>query len=184
MPKKHLLNQIQLESLTSPIRLAIIQRLDIDKEATARELAQKMGRPVTSLYHHLKQLEEIGVLYISAERSGVRRPEAVYAMAVGRLSSAEAVKTAKGRKTYGRAGVRIADAGARAFSAAVTHGRPRFDGEHRNTTARHYVLRADKKKLAELNRLLTELEEAAAHSGKDGEEIQLTILLSPLRPKS
>lgn len=184
MSKKHFLNQIQLESLTSPIRLAIIQRLDIDKEATARELAQKMGRPVTSIYHHLKQLEEVGLLYISAERSGVRRPEAVYAMAVGRLSSAEAVKTPLGRETYGRAGARIADAGARAFSAAVTHGRPRFDGEHRNATARHHVLRADKKKLAELNRLLTELEEAAAHPCEEGEEIQLTILLSPLHMKA
>ena len=184
MPKKHLLSQNQLESLSSPIRLAIIQRLDIDKEATALELAQKMGRSVTSLYHHLKQLEEIGLLYISGERRGVRRPEAVYALAVGRLSSAEAVKTPQGRKSYGRAGVRIAHAGARAFSAAVSYGRPRFDGDHRNTAARHYVLLADKEKLAEINKLLTELGEAAARSCKDGEEIQLTILLSPLQAKA
>lgn len=184
MTKSHLLSQTQLESLSSPIRLAIIQRLDIDKEATAHDLAQRMGRPVTSLYHHLKQLVKVGLLYISAERRGLRRPEAVYAMAVGRLSSADAVKTPQGRKTYGRAGVRIADAGARAFSAAVTHGRARFEGEQRNAAARHYVLRADKTKLAELNKLMTKLGEAAAHPSKDGEEIQLTVLLSPLHPKA
>jgi hypothetical protein len=142
-----------------------------------------MGRPVTSLYHHLKLLEEVGLLHIPAERTGLRRPEAVYAMAVGRLSSAAAVKTPQGRKTYGRAGVRIAEAGARAFSTAVAHGRPRFDGEHRNAAARHYVLRANKAKLAELNELLRGLEDAAAHSCKDGEEIQLTVLLSPLQSK-
>ena len=67
MPEKHLLNQRQLESLTSPIRLAIIQRLDIDKEATVHELSQRMGRPVTSLYHHLKQLVDIGLLRVSGE---------------------------------------------------------------------------------------------------------------------
>ena len=184
MPKKHLLSQIQLDSLSSPIRLAIIQRLEIDKQATAHELAQKMGRSVTSLYHHLKQLEEVGLLYVASERPGVRRPEAVYAMAVGRLSSANAVKTPQGRKTYGRTGARIADAGARAFTAAVTQGRPRFEGEERNTAAKHYVLRADKEKLAELNRLLAELGEAAVLSCESGEEIQLTILLSPLNPKA
>lgn len=183
MPKKHFLNQIQLESLTSPIRLAIVQRLEVDKEATARELARRMGRPVTSLYHHLKQLQDVGVLRIVAERKGARRPEAVYAMVAGQLSSAEAVKTRHGRKTYGRAALRVAEAGARAFSAAVAHGSPRFDGEQRNAMVRFYVLRANRKKLTRLNKLLSELEDAAAHSCEDGDEIQLTILLSPLPSK-
>jgi DNA-binding transcriptional ArsR family regulator len=182
MREKHLLNQRQLESLTSPIRLAIIQRLDIDKEATVHELSQRMGRPVTSLYHHLKQLVDIGLLRVSGERKGIRRPEAVYAN-VGRLSSGETIKTARGRKTYARAGTRIADAGARAFSAAVTHGQARFDGEHRNTAAKHYVLRADRKKLQELNKLLNDLGDEAARSCDEGEEIRLTILLSPMNPK-
>src|SRR5580700_4097454 len=44
MPKKHLLSQTQLASLTSPVRLAIVQRMEIDREATARELARRMGR--------------------------------------------------------------------------------------------------------------------------------------------
>src|SRR5215468_4010976 len=95
-PKKHHLSQVQLESLTSPARLAIAQRLEIDKQATARELAARLGRPVTALYHHLRQLEGIGLLRIVAERKGVRRPEAVYALVADELSSAEAVKTRRG----------------------------------------------------------------------------------------
>src|SRR6202042_755240 len=97
MSKKHILDQSQLESLTSPIRLAIVQRLEVDKQATARELAHRMGRPVTSLYHHLKQMEDVGVLRVAAERKGARRPEAVYAMVADQLSSAQAVKTRQGR---------------------------------------------------------------------------------------
>src|ERR1700691_3696927 len=114
--KKHLLTQAQLESLTSPVRLAIVQRLEIDKRATALELAQRMGRPVTALYHHLKQLKDVGVLRIAKERKGVRRPTVLYAMVADQLSSAAAVKTKRGRKTYSRAAARVADAGARAFS--------------------------------------------------------------------
>jgi len=183
MPRKHFLTQIQLESLTSPIRLAIVQRLEVDREATARELARRMGRPVTSLYHHLKQLEEVGVLRIVGRRKGARRPEAVYAMVADYLSSAEAVKTPKGRKTYSRAAARVAEAGARAFSAAVARGRPRFDGDQRNAMVRYFVLRADRKKMARLNTLLNALEDAAAHSCEEGDEIQLTILLSALPSK-
>lgn len=183
MPTKHFLSQIQLESLTSPIRLAIVQRLEVDKEATARELARRMGRPATSLYHHLKQLEDVGVLRVVAERKGARRPEAVYAMVADYLSSAEAVKTEPGKKTYVRAATRVAEAGARAFSAAVAHGSPRFEGEQRNAFVRFYALRATREKLRRLNALLNELEDAATQSCEEGEEIQLTILLSPLPTK-
>ena len=184
MPKKHLLSQTQLETLTSPVRLAIVQRLEIDKEATARELAQRMGYPVTALYHHLKQLECVGVLRVVAERQGVGRPEAVYALIAGYLSSAKAVKTRPGRKAYGRAAARVADAGARAFAAAVARGSPKFAGKYRNTMVKFYLLRADKNKLARLNELLNELDDAAIHSCEDGEEVQLTILLSPVQRKS
>src|SRR5580658_227047 len=110
MPKKHLLSQTQLASLTSPVRLAIVQRMEIDKEATARELARRMGRSATSIYHHLQQLEKVGVLHVVAERKGSGRPEAVYAMVGDYLSSAEAVKTPRGRKTYSRAATRVAEA--------------------------------------------------------------------------
>jgi len=184
MPKTHFLSQIQLESLTSPIRLAIVQRLEVDRQATARELARRMGRPVTSLYHHLKQLEDVGVLRVAGTRKGARRPEAVYTMVADYLSSAEAVKTPKGRKTYSRAAARVAEAGARAFSAAVAQGSPRFAGEQRDAMVRFFVLRADKRKLARLNALLNALEEAAAHSCEEGDEIQLTILLSGLPSKA
>ncbi|HEY3637233.1 MAG TPA: helix-turn-helix domain-containing protein [Rhizomicrobium sp.] len=180
MSAKHYLSQSQLESLTSPARLAIVQRLEIDKQATARELAHSMGRSVTSLYHHLKELEDVGVLRVVGERKGPRRPEAVYAMVAEYLSTAEAVKTRRGRKTYGRAALRVAEAGVRAFSAAMARGKPVFDGESRNAAVRFYVLRADTKKIARLNALLNALDDEATQSCNDGEEIQLTVLLTPL----
>jgi len=184
MATKHFLTGRQLESLTSPVRLAIVQRLEIDRKATARELARRIGRSVTSLYHHLNALEDVGVLRIVGEREGTRRPEAIYALVADYLSSAEAVKTRRGRKTYGRSAVRVAEAGARAFSAAMERGQPRFQGKERNALVRFYALRANSAKLAELNALLNALDDAAMRGSDEGEEIQLTILLSPPNTRS
>lgn len=180
MPTKHFLTDAQLESLNSPVRLAIIQRLELDKQATVRELAHRMGKAATALYHHIRELEEIGLLRVVGEKKGTRRPEAVYATVSPYLSSAEAVKTEKGREIYSRAGGRVADAAARAFSSAVQHGDTRFNGPYRNAAVRFYVLRTDKKKLARLNQILQELEEIACQSCEEGEEIQLSVLLSPI----
>ena len=88
--------------------------------------------------------------------------------------------TAQGKKTYSRAASRVADAGARAFAAAVAHGAPRFDGQQRNAMVRYFVLRASAEKIAGLNNLLDEMENLLAQSSDGGEEIQLTLLLSPL----
>jgi len=184
MPRKHLLTLNQLESLTSPIRLAIVQRLELDRAATARDLAGRMGRPVTALYHHLQQLEEVGVLRAVGERKGPRRPEAIYALVADQLSTADVVKTRKGRETLGQGAIRVADAGSRAFARAMKHMEPRFEGSQRNAMVRFFMLRANKAKLAELNRLIDELDAAASEPGEDGEEIQLTWILTPVPPKS
>jgi DNA-binding transcriptional ArsR family regulator len=184
MSKKHLLTQSQLESISSPIRLAIVQRLEMYREATVRELADRMGRPVTALYHHLQQLQDVGVLHVVGERKGARRPEAVYALVADQLSTAEVVKTRKGRVTLGQGAIRVADAGGRAFSRAMTQMEPHFDGMQRNAMVRYFVLRANKAKLAELNRLINELDAAASEPSEDGEEIQLTWILTPLPPKT
>jgi hypothetical protein len=101
----------------------------------------------------------------------------------GYLSSAEAVKTEPGRKTHGHGATRLADVGARAFSAAVARGGTTFEGDARNARARFYVLRATSDKRARLNHLLDELDDAAAQSSDHGDEILLTILLSPAPSK-
>lgn len=182
--KKHLLTQNQLESLTSPIRLAIVQRLEIEREATAREIADRMGRPVTALYHHLQLLEDAGVLRVVGERKGSRRPESIYALMADQLSTSGVAKTQKGRDTLGQAAIRVADAGGRAFSRAMAQTEPRFEGRHRNAMVRYFVLRANSRKLAELNRLIDALDAAASDPSDDGEEIQLTWLLTPMPSRS
>lgn len=180
MVSTYALSQDQLECLTMPMRLAIVQRLESDKAATARELAARMGRPATSLYHHLKQLEEIGLVRVVGERRGSRRPEAVYALVADDYTTVEAVKTEAGRKAYARSAMRIAEAAARAVSAAADADTSRFEGEDRNTRVRFFMLRADKAKLAQINKLIGELEVSLwEESSEEGEEIMFTVLMSP-----
>jgi DNA-binding transcriptional ArsR family regulator len=183
MPKKHFLTTRQLENLTSPVRVAIVQRLEGGSEATASDIAKLTGRPVTALYHHLKQLVAVGVVRVVGERKGPRRPEAIYALVADQISSAEAVKTKAGRNMLGRSAIRVADAGGRAFARAMTHMEPQFEGRQRNAMVRYFVLRADKAKLAQLNKLIDELDAAASQPSKNGEEIQLTWLLTPMPSK-
>jgi DNA-binding transcriptional ArsR family regulator len=180
MSSKHFLTPIQLESLSSPARIAIVQRFEMDGQATARDLALRMGRSVTSLYYHLSALVDVGVLRVVGERRGVRRPEVVYALAGDVLSSAEAVKTVAGRRSYGRSAARVAEAGVRAFAAAVEDPRTSFEGDRRNALVRFFALRADAQHLARLNALLDEIGDAAMQGSQEGEPLQLTILMAPL----
>ena len=103
----------------------------------------------------------------------------MYAQVADVLSSAQAVKTRRGKRSYARAAVRVAEAGARKLSAAVDRSTARFDGTQRNAAVRYYVMRADRAKLARINQLLEEVGACALTECSGGEELLLTILLSP-----
>lgn len=180
------LTQRQLGALASSPRLAIIQRLDIDREATARELAERLGRPVTALYHHLGQLEASGLIRVVERRSTGRRPEAVYAVVSRQLSSAEALRSAGGRRSLIKMAASAAGASLRAFAALAAQAAARFDGPQRNCAVRHLAFRADDARLARINALIAELEQVSlenSEEGDDGESMLLTVVLAEVVAK-
>ena len=170
----------QLEAIASPVRLAIVQRLDADGAATAKELAQRLGRPVTALYHHLELLQRCGLLRVVESRKGERRPEAVYACVSARLSSARAARSDSGRRTLAKTAARAAGATLRAFSTACERAAARLDGRRRNTVVRHFAVRADAARLERINALIDELDAVAGASGERGEDLLLTVVMAPL----
>jgi len=172
------LTPTQLGAMASSVRMAIVQRLDMDGEATARELAAHLGRPVTALYHHLEQLQKAGLVRVTERRSTGRRPEAVYAMVSRRLSSADAVRTPSGRKSLVRVAARAVGASLRAFATVVTQAAARFEGPQRNCAVRHLVFRADRAQLARINALIGGLEEAGSQTSERGEDMLLTVVLA------
>lgn len=176
----------QLGAMASSPRLAILQRLDIDGQATARELGERLGRPVTALYHHLERLEEAGLVEVVERRSTRRRPEAVYAVVSRQLSSADALRTPGGRRNLIKVARSAMGASLRAFAAAATQAAARFDGSQRNCAVRHLSFRADDARLARINALIGELEQATLKSGEeaeDGQPLLLTVVLASVSDK-
>ena len=173
------LTPAQLKVMASSIRLAVLQHLEAEGEATAKELATRLGRPATALYHHLEKLLAAGLIVPAGQRETDRRPETVYGLASSRLSSANAVRTPSGRNALVGLATRVIASSLRAFSAAAVHAAARFDGPQRQVAVRHVIFRADRRHLARINALIDSLEEATAHSSDDGESMLLTVVLAP-----
>lgn len=65
-----------VQALYDPLRFKIVRLLD--KGRTAKEIAEELGRPLTSLYYHLNLLVEHGVVEVSEERIKGRTVERIF----------------------------------------------------------------------------------------------------------
>jgi predicted ArsR family transcriptional regulator len=173
------LTPAQLKIMASSVRLAILQYLEAEGEATAKELATQLARPATALYHHLEQLLHAGLIQVVGQRETERRPEALYALVSRRLSSSKAVRTPSGKKALVEVASRVIASSLRAFSAAVAQVAARLEGPERHAAVRHLIFRADRRRLRQINELIDSLENAAVDSSADGEGLLLTIVLAP-----
>ncbi|RUL69009.1 winged helix-turn-helix domain-containing protein [Dyella choica] len=173
------LTPAQLKVMASSMRLAILQHLEAEGEATTKELATQLERPATALYHHLDQLVRHGLIRVAGQRETERRPEAVYALVSRQLSSSKAVRTPSGRKALIEVASRVLASSLRAFSAAVAQAAARLEGPGRHVAIRHLVFRADRQRLMQINEWIDSLENMATSSSADGEGMLLTIVMAP-----
>jgi len=68
----------QIRSLCSPMRHEIHQVVLSQGEASVREIAEQMGRKPASLYRHIDQLVEVGLLIEMGTKSTARRDAKMY----------------------------------------------------------------------------------------------------------
>lgn len=68
----------QIRALCSPMRHEIHQVVLSQGEASVREIAEQMGRKPVSLYRHIDQLVEVGLLIDIGTKSTARRDAKVY----------------------------------------------------------------------------------------------------------
>jgi len=68
----------QIRTLCSPMRHEIHQVVLSQGEASVREIAEQMGRKPASLYRHIDQLVEVGLLIEMGTKSTARRDAKVY----------------------------------------------------------------------------------------------------------
>lgn len=72
------LNREQIKCFESPVKATIIAALRSLKRASAKEISQVVGGNPNSLYQHLRQLIEVGLVTVAEVRPAETKPETVY----------------------------------------------------------------------------------------------------------
>lgn len=75
------LNQEQLECLTSPVRGEVLEVIGEVGACSVAELAHQLGKGPHTLYYHLAKLEEVGLVKCTGTRKAGRRDERLYSVA-------------------------------------------------------------------------------------------------------
>ncbi len=68
----------QLKCLASPARNEVYIALRSLGRASAREIAERLGRKPASIHYHVEALLSVGLITEVERRAGARRPEAVF----------------------------------------------------------------------------------------------------------
>ena len=78
-------NPEQIRALRTSVRQEIVRTLGRTGPAGVKELAELLGRPPASLYYHVHELEDAGILRRTGTRPAGRREEGVYELAAERV---------------------------------------------------------------------------------------------------
>ena len=79
------LNREQIACLASPLKRDILEAMLRLRAASIPELTAYMGRSPKSLYYHVHQLCQVGLLVVREMRQAGKRSEAVYGLVADRI---------------------------------------------------------------------------------------------------
>lgn len=178
-------------ALSSALRLEIVGLFGGEKELSVSDMAARIGRPATSLYHHLTILEEAEILHEAGTRPKGKRFESVYRLvnSVLELELDNEDQTARDQlvKTVGSA-FRMAE---RDFAAALERDDLCIEGPKRNFLSMRLHMRVGPELLQLLNehveaiqKLCVEHSGAPAEPGPDDQFLSVTLALLPLRGRN
>lgn len=147
----------QIRSLASAARQDIVDAVAANGPITIAELAERLGRPADSLYHHVHHLVERRLLTMGAAERGVGRPAALLdvpgrPMLIQYDTSSKACATAMLRVV----GTMLTSA-KRGFARAFRPDVARTSGPSRNLWAARYRCWLSPKDLEEVNTHLDRL---------------------------
>jgi predicted ArsR family transcriptional regulator len=168
------------------MRLELLGLFTESDPLSIADMATRLGRPATSLYHHVQVLEDAGVLRRAGTRPKGKRFETLFELIENRLELAVDPDDGDTAQQAGRtmaAALRMAE---RDFMAALDRDDILTDGPQRNLTGLRTHMRLSPDLLAQLNERLRAIEEllqtaAGGEPGPDDQFISLTLLLAPLR---
>ncbi len=172
---------VQLQTIASPRRQDIIDRLAAYGPLSVRELAAHVGARATALYHHMTRLIAVGLVLEAGTRVWRRRREQLYQTVAPRMRLYEAILDPGNIDVMSDIAAAQTRQMARDFQAAQTSPARLTEGQGRNHTFYRLVGRPTPAQLARINACLIEIAEVLWHANdEDAELIALGCVMSPL----
>lgn len=168
----------EIRTVMHPLRMAILERLEVEGPDSIGGLAAKLERPANALTYHVRLLERAGVLVRRGQRRARRRSEVVYDLTPARIAigadprSPSALRAAASSVT---AICRMADREIRQALRSGLLGPGRPVGRRHQARLTERDLERVHKKLAEIGRILER-----ARDRKEGRPHAFTSFLVPL----
>jgi DNA-binding transcriptional ArsR family regulator len=172
----------QIEAVAHPARQEIMDRLVALGPMSVREIADSLGRNVTTLYHHLKVLEELGLIKVSSATAGNRgRPYIVYRAIAPRVRLLHAAMDPKFREPISKWARLVGAQAAKEFVAGLSHESAKHVGAERNLCITRFVIAPSRARLARINELLGEISELVwTQDPNPGPPLSIGWFISPL----
>jgi DNA-binding transcriptional ArsR family regulator len=176
----------QRRAITSPLRMELMGLFTDGDPLSVATIAERMGRPATAIYYHVRVLEKAGLMRRVGKKQSGRRPEALY-FPVADLFKIEAPRELPEAEMSLKAMATAFRMAERDMKAAFTNPKAKSVGPYRNVFGGRMHCRLSKKKLSELNRHLRDIEKllSRAHSNHepspDDSFVSFTVALMPLR---
>lgn len=175
------------EAMASPLRMELVGLFGQARELSVSDMATRMGRPATSIYHHLHILLEAGILREVGTRPKGKRFEMLYSVTedLVRLDVEpdDPIAVAHALKAV-RAGLRMAE---RDLAAALERDDLTHEGPARNLMTMRVHVRSPEQLLASINEHLFAIEsllraasENPPDESADDQFLSLTMVLAPL----
>lgn len=172
----------QLRALTAPLALQLLNALQAQREATAAELAEQVGRPREVIYYHLHRLVAAGFVREVGQRATERRPVAVYRAAATDVRIDASDPAEDWREALGnlyRSALRALE---RDVSASVAAGHRPGRGPKAEFVLMARRLRLDEEGLREMNALFAAVTTAALRraTARQGPIYSFALALAPV----
>lgn len=173
----------QLEALTSPVRLEMLELFGLFGPCSVTDVARHMERAPDSLYYHVRKLVEVGLLVRSGDRAGTHRSEALYRLPADELEIPREADSADVRRTRRRTIDAFLRLAGRELDAALMDEDAEDEGAGRVLYGRRLRAKISTSALAEVNRHIAAIEDVFAQAKERGEAegttVAVTIVMTP-----
>ena len=175
------LRRDQLACLASPIRTDIVDHLAGRPPMPIRDLATRIGKQPSAIYHHLRQLIDVGLVVETGTQVVNRKSEKLYSTPAPRIRLKKALANRGNADIMSEIAGAMLRQSARDFAAGVTADGAKSDGAYRNLGMFRLINRPSKRSLKRVNALLEEIGEILWEEDEAGEPlVALTWVMTPI----